>query len=188
MLLEDLPAKTIQRLIRSITWTEVDAVFSGNKALREFLRIRGRPGQWLMRLRETYHLAVASGTYPSSTLIKTTETSTMSHLLNNIEKRWGERVRVNIPVQVSTPAALPGIDGCLRNISLSGALMRAHCDLRLNAVVEISIASLPPAQRDAVIKAQVTRKLKEAVGLEWCEFAPSVVKDLLRSPAIRLPL
>lgn len=111
----------------------------------------------------------------------------MSHLLNNMEHRWGKRVRVDIPVQVSAQAALPGIDGCLRNISLSGAFMSANCDLRLNAVIEISIALPPPAQGDAVIKAHVTRKLKEAVGVEWCEFAPSVVKDLLRSPAIRLP-
>lgn len=27
-----------------------------------------------------------------------------------------------------------------------------------------------------------------ALGVEWCEFAPSVVRDLLRSPSIRRPL
>jgi hypothetical protein len=40
----------------------------------------------------------------------------------------------------------------------------------------------------AVIKARVSRKLQEGVGIEWCEFAPTIVKDLLRSPQVRLPL
>ena len=39
--------------------------------------------------------------------------------------------------------------------------------------------------RDVVVKAHVSRKLKESVGIEWCEFAPNIVKDLLRSPSVR---
>jgi hypothetical protein len=30
--------------------------------------------------------------------------------------------------------------------------------------------------------ARVTRKFNDTVGVEWCEFALSAVKDLLRSP------
>jgi hypothetical protein len=109
----------------------------------------------------------------------------MAHLVNGLEHRWGERVPVNIPVHVSA-AALDGIAGCMKNLSLSGALMKSDCDLRLNTLIEVRI-QVPPSARVAVVLAHISRKLKEGVGIEWCEFAPSVVKDLLRSPSVRFP-
>jgi hypothetical protein len=102
------------------------------------------------------------------------------------ESRWGDRVRVNIPVQVSANA-LTGADGCMKNLSLSGALVKADVELGLNAVIQVSVKMPSPSQRAAAITAYVSRKSKEGVGVEWCEFAPSIVKDLLRSPSIPLP-
>jgi hypothetical protein len=102
------------------------------------------------------------------------------------ESRWGDRVRVNIPVQVSVNA-LTGADGCLKNLSLSGALVKADVDLGLHTLIQVSIQTPSPSQQAAAIAAYVSRKVKEGVGVEWCEFAPSVVKDLLRSPSIPLP-
>jgi hypothetical protein len=110
----------------------------------------------------------------------------MAHIGNGLEHRWGERVRVNIPVHVSA-AALTGVDGCMKNLSLSGALMKSDCDFRLHSLVEVRIEMSTPAPRIAVVKAHVSRKLQEGVAVEWCEFAPNVVKDLLRSPSVRLP-
>jgi hypothetical protein len=101
--------------------------------------------------------------------------------------RWGQRIPVDIPVQVAAHAS-PAIHGHLKNLSLSGALMEADHELRLHAYIEVSI-KLPETGRSAMrVMARVTRKFKDAVGVEWCEFAPSTVKDLLRSPSIRLPL
>jgi PilZ domain len=102
------------------------------------------------------------------------------------ESRWGDRVRVNIPVQVSADA-LTGADGCMTNLSLSGALVKADVDLGLNALIQVRINMPSPSQRTAAITAYVCRKAGKGVGVEWCEFAPSVVKDLLRSPSIPLP-
>ncbi len=102
------------------------------------------------------------------------------------ESRWGDRVRVNIPVQVSADA-LTGADGCMTNLSLSGALVKADVDLGLNALIQVSIKVPSPSQRVAPITGYVCRKAGEGVGVEWCEFAPSVVKDLLRSPSMPLP-
>jgi PilZ domain len=102
------------------------------------------------------------------------------------ESRWGDRARVNIPVQVSANA-VTGADGCMKNLSLSGALVKADVDLELHALIQVSIKMPPPSQRSAAITAYVSRKAKEGVGVEWCEFAPGVVKDLLRSPSIPLP-
>jgi len=73
----------------------------------------------------------------------------------------------------------------MKNLSLSGALMRSDCDLRLHTLIGARIELPPPSPRDVVVKAHVSRKLKESVGIEWCEFAPNIVKDLLRSPSVR---
>jgi PilZ domain len=105
----------------------------------------------------------------------------MAYLGNGLEHRWGERVRVNIPVRVQT--AWSEADGCMKNLSLSGALLRSDCDLHLHSLIEVSIPLPAPSSRTAVIKAHVSRKFKEGVGLEWYEFAPSVIKDLVRSAA-----
>jgi hypothetical protein len=101
------------------------------------------------------------------------------------ESRWGDRVRVNVPVQVSANAL--SADGCMKNLSLSGALVKADVELGLHALIQVSINMPLPSQRSAAITAYISRKTKEGVGVEWCEFAPSVVKDLLRSPSIPLP-
>jgi hypothetical protein len=100
----------------------------------------------------------------------------MAHRWYGKESRWGDRVKVNIPVHLSADA-LVGADGCMRNLSLSGA----------HSLIEVSI-KMPSPQLAEGITAYVSRRLKEGVGIEWCEFAPIVVKDLLRSPSIRLPL
>jgi PilZ domain len=110
----------------------------------------------------------------------------MVRLGNGMEHRWGERVRVNIPVHVSA-AAVAGFGGRMKNLSLSGALVKSDCELRLHSLIEVHIELPPPSPRIAIVKAHVSRKLNEGVGIEWCEFASTVVKDLLRSPSIRSP-
>lgn len=107
------------------------------------------------------------------------------HLRNGMEHRWGARVRVNLPVYVS--AAFAGYDCRMTNVSLSGALMKSDCELRLHSIIEVHIKLPPPSPRVDVVKAHVSRKLTQGVGVEWCEFAPTIVKDLLRSPSLRLP-
>jgi hypothetical protein len=103
----------------------------------------------------------------------------MSYLLNRIEHRWGRRFRVNIPVRAIGSSA--EIDCRLGNLSLSGALLKSQHDFRLNSLIEVHISLPPPAAGPTQVKAHVTRKLNEAVAIEWCEFAPQAVKELLRS-------
>jgi hypothetical protein len=94
--------------------------------------------------------------------------------------RWGDRVLVNIPVQVSANALTA--HGCMKNLSLSGALVKADVDLGIHALIQVNIEVSSPSQRAATITAYVSRKEEEGIGVEWCEYAPGVVKDLLRSP------
>ena len=102
------------------------------------------------------------------------------------ESRWGDRVPVNIPVRVSVNS-VTSADCCMKNLSLSGALLKADGDFGLNALIKVSITMPPPSQRAAAVAAYISRSAKEGIGVEWCEFAPTVIKDLLRVPSIPLP-
>jgi len=62
--------------------------------------------------------------------------------------------------------------------------MKSEHDFRLNALIEVIISLPLLAEGGATVKAHVTRKLKEGVAIEWCEFAPHAVKELLRSPEV----
>jgi len=109
----------------------------------------------------------------------------MPYLGNGLEHRWGERIKVNIPVRMQG-ATSPDAVGCVQNLSLSGALMKSDTALRLHTLIEIIVEMPPPSTRTAVIKALVSRKSEDGVGLEWYEFAPNIIRDLLRF-ALRSP-
>jgi hypothetical protein len=96
--------------------------------------------------------------------------------------RWGQRIAADIPVEVAANGS-PTIRGHLKNISLSGALIITDHELRLHAYIEINFKPVETGTRAARVMARVTRNLEDGVGIEWCEFAPSVVTDLLRTPS-----
>jgi hypothetical protein len=100
--------------------------------------------------------------------------------------RWCQRIELDIPVQVAAHAS-PTIHGRLKNLSLGGALIEADHELRLHAYIEVSI-KLPETGRCAKVMARITREVEGAIGIQWCEFAPSAIEELLRSSTIRLPL
>jgi hypothetical protein len=104
-----------------------------------------------------------------------------------MERRWGERMQIDVTVHLSDDK-VAGLRARMRNLSLGGALFKVDANVRLNALVEVSIELPQPSQPPAILLAHVLRTRDEDVGIEWWEFAPSVVKDLLRSPSIRLPL
>jgi hypothetical protein len=97
-------------------------------------------------------------------------------------QRWSRRIAVDIPVQVAAYGS-PAIHGYLNNLSLSGALVITDHALPLHAYIEISIRPLRTGHGAVRLMARVTRNLEGGVGIEWCEFAPSAVTDLLRSPS-----
>jgi hypothetical protein len=101
-----------------------------------------------------------------------------------LEHRWGERVRVNIPVRASTRAS-EEVAGCLKNLSLSGALVQTDCEFGLHTLIAVRIDLSPPESRAALLNAYVSRELNGGVGIEWCEFAPNIVKDLIRAESNR---
>jgi hypothetical protein len=110
----------------------------------------------------------------------------LTNQLTGNGRRWGQRIELDIPVRVAAHAS-PTIHGRLKNLSLSGALIEADHELRLLTYIEVSI-TLPDTGRRARVMARVAREVGGAIGLEWCEFAPVAIKDLLRSHSIRLPV
>jgi hypothetical protein len=111
----------------------------------------------------------------------------MTKQLTGSGHRWGQRIAVDTPVQVAA-CTLPAIHGRLKNLSLSGALMETDHELPLHAYIAISVRLPEMGDSATTVMARVTRQLKDAVGVEWYEFAPRTVRDLLRSPCVRIPL
>jgi hypothetical protein len=208
VLLEELPSKTFHALLRSITWTEVDVALPRKNPLRRILSHLPRPHRWVTRGRKSRldPPGTADGSpmrgsdIPDWALPSEPSPTTDHHRLASrnegvriMEKRWqgkdgrwGDRVHVDIPVRVSVNA-MTDAGARLKNLSLSGAFVKADVDLGLHAQIQVSISMPAPSVRATQITAFVSRKTKEGVGVEWCEFAPTVVKDLLRSPSFPLP-
>jgi hypothetical protein len=97
-----------------------------------------------------------------------------------MEHRWGERVKVDFPVRITAhPFAVR--DGRLTDLSVSGAFIEAILDVRALTRIDVSVRSAQWSKHDApVISAYVTRKYRDGIGIEWCEFAPAAVGRILR--------
>jgi len=103
-----------------------------------------------------------------------------------MEQRWGERLLVNVPVRVSAHA-FSVRDGRLTDLSVSGGHLEVDMDLRPGVRVEILVVLPYRSKHEApAVYGYVTRKCREGFGLEWCEFAPLAVEELLRI-AVRHP-
>jgi hypothetical protein len=72
--------------------------------------------------------------------------------------------------------------GRVVNLSLSGAMIVPQFDLRIRSRIEIYFDSpfRPKHRQLSLISAYVARPAAAGVGLEWCEFAPVEVMQLLR--------
>jgi hypothetical protein len=96
-----------------------------------------------------------------------------------MEHRWGERIVVDIPVQVSIPPLAIG-SGRVHNLSISGAWISGRFDLqplaRALVIFDLSIGGNPET---LPIACYVARVRAEGIGVEWRELAPQIVSDLL---------
>jgi hypothetical protein len=102
-----------------------------------------------------------------------------------MEHRWGERVGVDIPVRITVhPFSVR--NGRLANLSVSGACIKADFDLRVLSRIQVAIELPQRSKHEApTVAAYVARKLKDTIGIEWCEFAPPAISRLLQAFAAR---
>jgi hypothetical protein len=96
-----------------------------------------------------------------------------------MEHRLGKRTSLNMPVMLN--AGLGAFArGRIVNVSLSGALVRT--ELQLPLLVRITLELKHGATTDAsrLVQGCVVRHSAGGLGLEWTEFSPPAVADLLR--------
>ena len=102
-----------------------------------------------------------------------------------MEHRWGERVQVDFPVRVTAHRFAVSY-GRLADLSVSGALVESHFEARRLGRIQIAIVlPLWPKHESPLVEAYVARRCKRGFGIEWCEFAPHAVCELLRAVAAR---
>ena len=76
--------------------------------------------------------------------------------------------------------------GRLRNISLSGGFIETGSDARLLSRVHVAIEVPRRPGKDAlVVPAYVARRTADGIGVEWCDFAPRAVAELIKDVAAR---
>jgi hypothetical protein len=98
-----------------------------------------------------------------------------------MEHRWGRRIAVEIPIQmvakgISLKSAL------MANLSVTGALIKADCELRVLSRIQILVESPTRPQKDALIlAAYVAGNYRHGIGVEWCEWASPRVTELLQA-------
>ena len=73
-------------------------------------------------------------------------------------------------------------DGRLADLSVTGAWVKTDLDARLLSRIQVAIVlPLWSKHEFPLVEAYVIRKLKAGFGIEWCEFAPPAVSDVLRT-------
>jgi hypothetical protein len=102
-----------------------------------------------------------------------------------MEHRWGQRVVVDVPIRL-VAGPFSGRSARLTNLSVSGGCIKSSFELRPLARVELAIElHLRFAHATPLLIAYVTRTFKGGVGIEWCEFAPAAISELIRSATPR---
>jgi hypothetical protein len=98
-----------------------------------------------------------------------------------MEHRWGQRFVVDMPVRLATRPYTVCI-GRVKDLSMSGAHIQTALDLRILCRVQVDLV-LPsrPSRTTPVLSAYVARRHRDGIGVEWCEFGPQAVVELLRS-------
>jgi hypothetical protein len=71
-------------------------------------------------------------------------------------------------------------DGCIVNLSASGALVASELPASLNMRVLLQLPSQPDQGTGPMVRAEVIRVVEDGFAVEWDEFSPPPVRALLR--------
>jgi hypothetical protein len=102
-----------------------------------------------------------------------------------MEHRWGHRREINKPVHLGTRGGRVA-RGRICNVSISGAFVVSALPLTLYSYVQVQFTATVEGRRTTTsVEGQVVRKDAVGFGIEWCEFAPQVVRALFMVPPFR---
>lgn len=97
-----------------------------------------------------------------------------------MELRLGTRVTISLPVRI-TRTRTAGAFGRMLNVSLSGAYIETSAPLSLLARLDVVCEAVCTERADCPgVPAYVTRVGRNGVGVEWFEFAPATIRQLMR--------
>jgi hypothetical protein len=99
-----------------------------------------------------------------------------------MDNRLGERVAINLVIRLVSSRPHSIAVGLLKNLSRSGALI-VNCDLQLFSLIHVVLHPHQGSNDEDAVAAYVTRACDGGIGVEWCEFAPPAVADLLQAAA-----
>jgi hypothetical protein len=102
-----------------------------------------------------------------------------------MEHRWGERFTIDLAVKIA-PWGHAVRPARLIDLSISGGAIRISTDIR--PLTRLQVALAPPNRFPhpiPVVTAYVTRKFGDCIGVEWSEFAPGPVREVLKVIALR---
>lgn len=101
-----------------------------------------------------------------------------------MEHRWGERVAVRVPVELSG-GCCPALLGSLENLSASGAFIRTRGTVPPRGPVQVRLSPRPsPSRRHpARVPGYIVRQTEDGIGVEWRQFAPPLVRELMSRAA-----
>lgn len=96
-----------------------------------------------------------------------------------MEHRWGERVAVRMTVELFSGSS-PPVAGCLENVSSSGAFVHTEGRGPPRGPVAVALRQDDSRHpRSVRLAAYVVRETESGVAIEWCEFAPRAVRELM---------
>jgi PilZ domain len=96
-----------------------------------------------------------------------------------MEHRWGERFRVNLTVTVRDSKGWTAV-ARVRDVSISGAFLECRHAFDSASWITVNFGHGGGANP---VEAYIARLTREGIGIEWAEFAPTAVTDLLRAGA-----
>ncbi|HZF24659.1 MAG TPA: PilZ domain-containing protein [Steroidobacteraceae bacterium] len=91
-------------------------------------------------------------------------------LHGRMEHRWGERIATRAAVRLH--CAKWDAAGHLKDASLSGAFVHTRLQVPAWTQIEVELSEVR-------IAAYVVRVAADGLGIEWSEFAPPVIRELL---------
>jgi hypothetical protein len=100
------------------------------------------------------------------------------------ERRWGPRIQVDLPVRLALPQGRSET-GRMRNLSMSGALIECSAELPTFTTMRVEILADASALTGKIeLGARVVRAEHPCLGIEWREFQPQALADLLKASTL----
>ena len=93
-----------------------------------------------------------------------------------MEHRCGARYEVDLAVYARTHGGVVSCVGWLRDISVSGGFLRITLPVQALSHISMRLIDADGAFGPR-LEGQVVRLSPDGVGIEWCDYAPELIRD-----------